>query len=458
MSDLGTILGDSLQTLRAVVRELQREIRDPLPEPIQRLARLQVVTASLGDARPSKSLHCPEQYVQQWNAFLEDGNNAPERRAVRYLCWEPEIATSEGFQYYLDRDRVTLEARSLHGLIRSCHARWSSEFAKGQVVTWVRDRLERYNGSNRVLSQWKEKSNVILSPKGTEEFGAEMVQKLQEIKPYCESWKIADETCAYVQAAVSYTAKICRDQMDRIPKLREYLLTSILSWRGWVTNLFKQEVSQVVLHPAATQAGDVRESVRAFVLNDARLGDPRQSRNRLNWVGIGDAERRVIEWLSHIDIKFFFESVLPQGKDPHGRKDFWLRYVSRVVRSRPLLNWTDRSRLRANLKQKEWELLNFGSMSDIKTSAFLLDFGRVIAVEFSAVGNACYLYEKSKFDEIVPDFWMTKSFDLYKLKQRKRSFKQIIHRKARSAWHGGGWEEATAQILARCDIRPGSLR
>ncbi len=456
MTEVGIELLGCLRALSEAARGLEREIRDPLPEPSQRLGNLEAAVAGLGQAKPTKSLRCPEQYVKRWNEFLENEQCPLEPRAVRYLCWQPEIATSQPFQYYLDHDDVHLNARYLQGLVRSCHVRWSVEFAKSQVVTRVRDRLETYKGANRLLSRWKENSALILGPKGAEEFGAEMIEKLEGIKPHCESWGIADETSAYVQAAVRHAAGICRDQMDRVPEIRQYLLAELLLWTGWAPDVFKQEVSKVVLHPASTQVADVKESVTHFVLNDSRLGDPRLPRNRLNWVGIGEAERRVIEWLSQLDIVFFFESVLPRGKDPHGRKDFWLRYVSRVARSRPLLSWNDRYRLEGILKQKGQELAHFGSVSGF-TSAFLLDFGPVLAVEFSVVGNACYLYNKNEIAKIVPDFWTPKSFDLAELKQQELCLKRIIHKTRKSAWHTG-WQEEAQQTLATFGIRPGDRR
>ena len=156
MSDLSTELLDCLRALHAVARELQREIDEPLPEPNLRLGRLQAAVASLGQARPTKSLRCPEEYVKQWNKFLEDENHPLENRAVRYLCWQPEIATNQTFQYYLDHDHIDLNARSMQGLVRSCHSHWSPAFAKSQVVTRVRNRLETYEGGNSLLSRWKQ--------------------------------------------------------------------------------------------------------------------------------------------------------------------------------------------------------------------------------------------------------------------------------------------------------------
>lgn len=452
-------LAESLRSLQTFARELAQRVNNPVREPQQYLTNLRKVVIALGQIRPARSIYCPEEYVKQWKDFQEDQAKQLQRRAIRYLCWQPDVATSHTFQYFLDHNHVDLNARSLQGLVRSCHSHWSPEFAKSQVVIRVRDRLNTYGGTNPLLSQWKEGSGVILGLKGAEEFGAEMVETLRPIKQHCEFWGIADETSAYVQVAVRYAAKVCRDQMDRVPGMRQYLLEELLVWNGWVQNVFKDEISQAVLHLATTQSEDVRESVRRFILNDARLGDPRLPRNRLNWAGIAEAERRVIEWLSQLDIFFFFESVLPKGEDPQGRKEFWLRYVTSIVRSRPLLRREDKERLKRDLKEKGLELSHVGSMDEWSTaSAFLLDFGPLLVIEFSETGNACYIYRKNDVDKIIPDFWTSQLFVQRKLRRRDLPHERIVHRQRKSVWHGAGWEEAAAQTLARFDIRPRDRR
>ena len=449
-------LADSLRSLQIFARELAQRVNNPSQEPQQYLTNLRKVVNALGQVKPARSIYCPEEYVKQWKDFQVDQAQPLQRRAIRYLCWQPDVATSQPFQYFLDRNQIDVNARSLQGLVRSCHARWSPEFAKSQVVIRVRDRLNTYGGTNPLLSQWKQGSGVILGLRGAEEFGAEMVETLRPIKQHCESWGIADETSAYVQVAVRHAADVCRNQMDRVPELGKYVLRELLSWTGWPLHVFKDEASKVILHAATTQAVDVRESVRLFALNDPRLGDPRLPHNRLNWAGIGEAERRVIEWLSQLDIVFFFESVLPSGKDKHRRKDFWLRYVSSVRRSRPLLTRDDRYRLERLLDQKGQKLTHVGSMNDrsiSKTSAFLLEFDKLLVVEFSEVNNACYLYRKNDIAKIIPDFWTSQPFDLTQLKNRELRLKSISHKKTN---YSGGWQEKTAQILAQreFDIRP----
>jgi hypothetical protein len=91
------------------------------------------------------------------------------------------------------------------------------------------------------------------------------------------------------------------------------------------------------------------------------------------------------------------------------------------------------------------------------TSAFLLDFGPVLVVEFSAVGNACYLYRKRNAETILPDFWTSRHLGAGALKDRALCEDWIVHRKKRITY-ARGWEEEAAQALAQFGIRPGGRR
>jgi hypothetical protein len=415
------------------------------------LERLKAVIASLEAPKPARPPVGLEEYVRQWKDYLDGKLQSLERRAIRNLCWHPETATSHTFQYYLDHEVVSLSSRALQGLVRSCHASWSPRFANDKVVSKVRARLERYQGPSRLLAKWRPASSMLLGPDGAERFGDGMLRESAPIKTFSQSWGIAEEFSPYVQAAAACAAEICRGQMDRVPKLREYLLIQLLPWQGWPLDRFKEEAGKTVLHPSS-QGEPIREAVSRFVRQDRRLGDPRLPLNQPNWAGIRDAERRVIEWFSQFDIVFFFEHVLPRGKDPHGRKQFWLRYVRRVTQSRSLLNWDDRLRLETQLRAKREESKESGRI-DGHTSAFLLDFGNIVIVEFSVPGNACYVYDQREFKEILPDFWTRVTLTVTGLKKKRSS----LTKQAGSTWdgvHRPGWESDASQLLAERGVRP----
>jgi hypothetical protein len=156
---------------------------------------------------------------------------------------------------------------------------------------------------------------------------------------------------------------------------------------------------------------------------------------------------------------FFFESVLPKGEDPQGRKEFWLRYVPSIKRSRPLLCRADKERLRRDLREKGLKLDHAGTMDEWSTaSAFLLDFGPVLVIEFSETGNACYIYKQKDIEKVITDFWTLQPFAQRKLRRKDLPHERIVHRQRKSPWHSGGWEDSAAQLLAKFDIRPGTKR
>jgi hypothetical protein len=442
---------DVLRMLRTTIERLEFSHRRPVEAPcFPKLAEIAAKLDAPGVARVPVGI---EEYVRQWHGYLGGKDGAPELKAIRVLCWHPETATDRTFQYYLDHHQVSLSSRSLQGMVYSCHARWSPQFAAGEIPRKVRARLERYDGPNRLLAKWKQMAEIILGNSGTTLLGGEMLKDPQPIKEFCSRWGLSEDT-PYIQAGVASAAELCRRDMDRVAGLREYLTSELLSWQRWPPDRFKQEVSKTILHPAAN-AEEVRTCLSRFVVSKETLGDPRLPLNDTNWAGIRDAERRVIEWFSQRDIAFFFEHVLPRGSDPHGRKEFWLRYVGRVQRSRPLLSWPDRSRLNRGPGADGLDSIALGKMADSQVaSSFLLDFGSIVAVEFSQVGNACYLYSKTEAESIIGDFWKNDPFKATDLKNPQTCLAKIVHRKSKSQWHGGGWQEELAQILARNGIRP----
>jgi hypothetical protein len=93
------------------------------------------------------------------------------------------------------------------------------------------------------------------------------------------------------------------------------------------------------------------------------------------------------------------------------------------------------------------QLEHVGHVRGAEPSVFLLDFGPVVVVEFSRVGNACYLYEQPNAAKVIPDFWTQESFTIYGLKNRHLAVVTITHRE--------GWQTTLGQLLARYGIRPG---
>lgn len=441
---------DGLRMLRATIHNMELSMRAPVLAPS--FPKLIEVATKLDTPQRSRAPVGIEEYAQQWRDYLEGKREAPALRAVRALCWHPQVATDKTFQYYLDHHQVSLSSRSLQGMVHSCHLRWSPAFAVGEIPRKVRARLDRYGGPSRLLAKWKAVTPMILGQSGAVLLGDEMLKQPQPVKEFCNRWGLFEDT-PYIQAGAARAAELCRKDMDRVPDLRHFLTSEILSWQRWPPDRFKEEVSKTVLHTAANTE-EVRSELGQFVVATKSLRDPRLPLNHANWTGITEAERKVIEWFSQFDIIFFFDHVLPDRNDRHGRKEFWLRYVNKVQQSRTLLSWSDRTRINQHLPSKAVQSTPFGKMVDWEsTSSFLLDFGKIVVVEFSAVGNACYVYTKQDFNKIMPDFWTQRG-----LKASELKIKPVSLTKQTSAFWNGvhrpGWPGDATQLLAAYGIRP----
>jgi len=406
------------------------------------LERLQHVVGALGLTTTARPPRGSDEYLRDWQRYLENPQQRLTTRALRSLCWEPDIATDSRFQAYLDQNVGDLSTRMLQGLVRSCHLRWSLAFAAGAVAHCMTRRLEAYRGSHLMLARWREHAEMLLGPQGHRIFANSLLAARISIKKHCEEWAL-EESSQYVLEAVCHAVHVCQEKLGREEAWSTCLLTTLLSWEKWPVQDYRMVVGSTILHPITAGDRALQEALTNLVLHNIHLGDPRLPRNIKNWLGILEARQRFLQWLSRVDITFFFEHVLPHGTDPHGRKIFWLQYVSHVLRSRPLLNRNDERRLRRTMQTSQEQMEHWGRIYG-ETSAFLLDFGPLIVVEFSQRDNACYLYEKPNSNKVIADFLAPAGFTVAQLKRRDLAIRVS---------HTSGWQTSLANLLARYGIR-----
>ena len=125
------MLLEALYGLESTASELYRAAQHQ-HEP--RLERLQQAVESLGLTTTARPPQGSDVYLRDWERYLADPRQRLAQRALRYLCWEPDVATASRFQDYLDQEVGELSTRMLQGLVRSCHARWSPAFAARAVA------------------------------------------------------------------------------------------------------------------------------------------------------------------------------------------------------------------------------------------------------------------------------------------------------------------------------------
>jgi hypothetical protein len=439
---------DVLKGLELLPRHIDRisnEITNRQPKDIFKDIRetIESINKPVIPQKPPRSEHC----LFQWKQFLKGKIDTLERNTVRYLCWEREAVEEPEFYKYIRKSIDRLSSREIKGLVTTIHLNWRNESHADAIVGFTLERLKRFGGRDRTIEKWKTGSEMLLGKSAAAVFARDvLLSSLRDIKSAAELWALNEES-AFMRYAAVNAAEQAMGYFGQKSSITSYVLDHLLYWDGWKINAegFRYIVKRLILHPRATS---LAEDLRKKILTHSQLGDPRLPANRNKWIGIdAEARQKFIGWLARRDIVFFFDHVL-KGRDVHGRREFWLRYVESMVSSRQLLSDYTAFEFRNN-KDVSFGRLSSGS----NKAAFVIDFGDVLAVEFSDVG-CIYIYMKSEFERLRVDIWSSGPIREYQLKnQGIPDERRIIHR-AIAKIVNVDWRNNAANVLARFGVRP----
>src|SRR5437899_7287036 len=359
---------DILAELQRLSGALHQEAPPAIPSD-RVISRLRAVVGRLFQLKKVRPVKCPPNYIELWNTIGTSRPSELPSRAVRYLSWETDIAIRPEFQSLaLMPERIS--ARSLQGLVRSVHRRWGSTLNTSSVGNLVVT-LTTYARKNALIDKWKHNLGYVLNKEGPSRFAADVLRRGATWDIVAEEWALEADS-EFGNEVLEWCVALALSGRDN-DAIQGATIRFVLPSKHWSPGSFKNSVQQMIL-ASSRFSPQQADSLKDFILNDARLLDPRLPANGPNWLGISDvAQDTVIQWLQAQDIQLFFDHVLTTRNDPHGRKPFWLKYKGKVKRSRPLLASLDESRWLANTATKGKR--NFGRMDYFcNTSAFLLDF------------------------------------------------------------------------------------
>ena len=387
----------------------------------------------------AKPLTAGDAHLRDWDAYVAGQTQQLSARVLRRLSWHPEIATNDRFWEVLDRsERIQTSAKAIQGLVYSFHSKWNEARLLPQFAA-LRNAVHGFTGPNGVVKRWKDKIHLLLREDSASVLAGELYRHKMPLEHSVSELRVFEDT-QFFREAVSACGRLCTDHLEDGETL-DYFVYQILSWGKHYNEAFKEHVQDAVMSRAFDASDDVKARLVHYIVNDVqRLGDPRLQPAK--WIGIEDSKNKVLQHLSREDIIFFFKKVMTN--DVHGRAKFWLDYVPSMVRSRPLLTDMDRARLRSALNRSGNTTRHFGRTTN-QYSAFLLDFGSVMAVEFDSLG-ACYLYDAKTRDRYFKDFFTDTPFTTNQLKMQY----QAVYKKN----HQGSWEWPLRQALAQSGVRP----
>lgn len=395
-----------------------------------------------GDDTPGPA---PEAIIEKWHLLADQ--NATDRlsaRDFRLLCGTQAAVADARFRNLCLEREPLMTRQAAKYLLHTALAAYYAVQSDTHFWSLLERCLKAHVANDRQIEKWLNSPALTFSGDGSKSFSHELVRRKKGPEELCKELSLS-QTSEFVSDAAGITL---RHVIARVSKLKgedwEFLLDRMLPSRVVPRSDFDNAIGAILLDSKVESTDVLRQRVIDFCLINEDLGDPRLHPER--WLRISEVARSsLIGWLSQEDISFFFELLLKK-EDPHGRKDFWLDYTRNVRRSRVYIALEDRQRSRRVLAELESKGRSFGlGKKNTGASAFVLDFGRLVVVEFSQVKNACYLYERHQFEKVIgEDFWLA-AVDIDGLKDQRLALESVSHT--------SGWQEKLARTLASHGIR-----
>jgi hypothetical protein len=338
----------------------------------------------------------------------------------------------------------------LLGLLGVYHARWGerNDALEQQTGQWLHD----YQGSIHVLCQLARITDEVVGRDAALRAARSAFEKHWTTRQLLEERRLATNT-PYAFAVAGGLLNANLHQLERTGDLDQarYICEKLVLADQTLIRpkAFADAVKRLIALSTRNTDLRLRDTVKDFVLRKERfgdlLGDPRRHPSRWDNLGLSAEAEAVKSWLSEEDLKFFFDLIMEGQEDRQHRREFWLRYVHRVRNSRVAIGEADRRRLRVQLNDLKKRGRTYAELDDWDASAFVMDFGPVIVVEFSQTGNACSVHEAKVSREKIN--LQADWFDKAKLKKRPYSPGWFRHDAERK------WMSEVRQYLALFGVR-----
>lgn len=330
-------------------------------------------------------------------------------RYIRALCTHlPMLGDEQFLRGVWAHPEFSRRRRWVESLLGLYESAWRPDEHADLIETLLRDALARPDAQSARLNAIRPVASRFLSAGAARWLAEDVVERRATVQEALTYYSVPADTAlarAVANEAVRAWAGRLGEQRamsSGVRALLEYGLHGVANAPAVETGPLVQAMGQVISWLPDEDDGVV-SALRDWLLADQRFGDPRLPANQPKWAVVSAVAReRMIRWLAKGDLLFFFDFVMPPGRNPHGRKEFWLEYIDLVEDSAVALSPIDVQRLRLSVTEKLRYATAQSPASDV--SAFIMRFrghSKFVVAEFSQSGNAAYIHDADRFDALV---------------------------------------------------------
>jgi hypothetical protein len=399
---------------------------------------------------------CPSSVIDRWNDTILKGLEIKlSQREIRLLSRSPKIGLSNQFINHLASKPAAPAASVIRGLLASFVDTWEQSARDPKLAetinTWV-------NSPNvaQLLKWWRDHPEYWLHSEAHQAIARIIIAERLVAEEVAKRFHLPQGSSLLRLSLSDATSSIAHNIDKAGAGEIDFLLTKLFVEPLIGKECLDSALTAIVTSRMATDSEPFRKQLVNLVLLHPRFGDPRIQLH--NWGNdLQQAKEIVLGWLSAEDIRTFFEIILSDEDDEHGRKNFWLGYERRIKLSRVFVSNKDRRNCYAQLEELAEKGRQFGE-AEGDTSIFVLDLGSVVAAEFSKAGNALYLYEKANFQKVMRNFFAPSAHHKA-LKSQKWAIEPPLrinsagyypkHRVFRGFRHIDGWQYTVRDVLAK---------
>jgi len=372
------------------------------------------------------------------------------KRTYRILSSEPKMLQDDIFCYHIST-QLAANPRLMIPLLLSHHRIWKSNPLFKEVDLLFETVIKDYLGKNRLISSWKENAKFVVGKDSAAKLAEELIVQRLPFTEFVNKFNLILDNSAFAadvqRQACALASQALHFKKQFYEPLWRYILGPLLQSHS-VTKQLREETLAAAMLAISGYSPESKaiaiDLLKDYILPHPEFGDPRLYPAKWNSFP-QQAKQQFVAWLSEEDIRLFFDLIIKN--DTGGRKAFWLKYAKRMRSSSVVLSGKDKYENGRKLMELSAKGRVFQEWSTFKeSSTFIMNFGEFVAVEFSDIGNACFVYDSVQFQELFGSMHNLSVRRGSLLKSEKAKFRQP---------HPFGWETKLSTKLAELGIRQG---